>query len=313
MTKDEFKDLVREAVVKDLTDRIDEIREWERAVDEARGVSGEVENATNKIVRYIRYQVGQMSIDYSKKKYYKKQIEFGWKLFGSIVKFCVTVHYFKNNDVLANELPNIKQQYEYKPKDNTVYITVLVGGKSYLATNFDSKIAHEIRHVMQYRKEWEHDNDLLHPDEYYELRDKEKKTECEKLIASVMYLTSRFEDESYGEELYSELMGASEPLDSYIYKTNPYCAYRQLKKDIDVLERHGGTAEASDILSKFGYSFDRFLKRSKRACDKFLKRIARVYSLACERKHENNPCENYRPLTEQLEEMLNNPNRERAF
>ena len=91
--KEKIRKLVNEGEISE------DIKEWNITLEEAKGVSYEVENEVKKIVSELQIYVNNIPIDYTKNNFQIKRIETEKKVFGLDINFKITFYFFKNNDV----------------------------------------------------------------------------------------------------------------------------------------------------------------------------------------------------------------------
>lgn len=151
-----LKDQIRNIVSGSIDDVVDNLKEWKASLQEAKGISYEVEKETKNIVSYLQNYLNRSHVDYSKDKFQIKQLETKHEVFGEKVNFKITFYLFKNNDIYVQNEGNARTLYKYVPSSKTVYISVYVIGKKIVKNTFNSKIAHEIRHALQYKKTGKH-------------------------------------------------------------------------------------------------------------------------------------------------------------
>lgn len=289
-----LREKIRNLISENVDELIEDMKQWNASLEEAKGVSYEVENEVKNIVYDLQNYVNSFNIDYSKNNFQIKHLEVIHEVFGVKINFKINFYFFKNNDVYVQNEGNTTRLYKYVPSSKTVYISVYVIGKRIVKNTFNSKIAHEIRHAHQYKKTGKNNTELLHPVKYYQIVKDIQKEGFPQIIAHIKYLSSKYEQEAYSEELYNELMYSDEPPESYFRKTNPYLAYNMLKTCVKVLGTNKNNQELIEALSKWGYNYDDFLRKAHYAQQSFIKRLSRVLVQVQEDKIDTNPQFNYK-------------------
>lgn len=292
--ENKLKEKIRSLVNEGISEISEDIKEWNITLEEAKGVSYEVENEVKKIVSELQIYVNNIPIDYTKNNFQTKRIETEKKVFGLNINFKITFYFFKNNDVYVQNQEYTKALYKYIPSSQTVYISIYVIGNKIVRNTFNSKIAHEIRHTNQYKKTSKSNTDLLHPIKYYKIVQDIKENGFPSIIAHIKYLSSKYEQEAYGEELYNELMYSDEPPEVYFRETNSYMAYNALKKCIKIVQTNKDNQKLLEALTKWGYNYNDFLKKAQYSQQNFIKRLSRIIVQVQEDKIDTNPQFNYK-------------------
>ena len=291
--ENKLKEKIRRLVNEGITEISEDIKEWNITLEEAKGVSYEVENEVKKIVSELQIYVNNIPIDYTKNNFQTQRIETEKKVFGLDINFKITFYFFKNNDVYVQNQEYTKALYKYIPSSQTVYIFIYVIGNKIVRNTFNSKIAHEIRHTKQYKKTGKNNTELLHPRKYYEIVKDIQNEGFPKIVAHIKYLSSKYEQEEYGEELYNELMYSDEPPEVYFRETNSYMAYNALKKCIKIVQANKDNQKLLEALAKWGYNYNDFLKKAQYSQQNFIKRLSRIIVQVQEDKIDTNPQFNY--------------------
>lgn len=252
------------------------------AIDEAMGISAEVEKEAERFVNAIQTKLREICPCYNRAGGYMTTVDFTDRLFEDKVNIKVRAYFFRDEHTYLYNLKKsmVNYIYSYIHSSNTIYLTTVVVGSDFIPGTLHSKVAHEIRHALQYKKSKKGRNELLHTQKYYTIRNNIMEGGLKSAVANIVYLSSKYEQESYGEELYNELMYCNAPYQSYVFKTNPYMAYTMLRESIEYIEQNKNTPELLSILGKYGYQYNFFIAKAKKAKERFLKRLSRAVAQA---------------------------------
>lgn len=193
------------------------------------------------------------------------------------------IYFFRDYASLRKNYSIIKELYRYVSEKREIIITVVVVNREIVTNTFSTKLAHEIRHALQYHKTRRR---LLHSPKYYQDVYDETGEQINGLIGEIIYLSSRYEQEAYGEEMYNELMHSLEPIDYDYRNCNGWLAYQRLGKLIEILEKNKDNQGLINDITTKGYPFEKFLSCANKAKQRFLKRLARAIILAKKNKIE---------------------------
>lgn len=107
-------------------------------------------------------------------------------------------------------------------------------------------------------------------------------------IKNIIYLSSKYERETYCSELYNELKKIN-PKNYYsvIEKCNPYKAYLSFKNDVSFINDGKNKNEVKFILNLYHINYNSFLRKTKKALDLFLKKIYCAVYLFNKEQEEN--------------------------
>ena len=248
-------------------------KELNEAVNEELGISKDVENAVKSVSEIIKDYIEKYPVDYSKNDFFFEDATLPISLFGENMKLFLKIYFFKDYNSWRKNYGIIRELYQYVNGKKEIIITIVVVNRDIISNTFSTKLAHKIRHALQYNKTKKR---LLHSSKYYQNVYDKTGSQINGIVGEIIYLSSKYEQEAYGEEMYNELMYSSEPID-FVYKScNGWAAYERLKKLIKILEANRNNAYLANDISKRGYSFDKFLKKVNNAKHRFLKRLARA-------------------------------------
>lgn len=258
------------------------------AIDEAMGISAEVEKESERIVDAIQTKLRGIYPCYNRAGVYLTTVALTDRLFDDKVTIKVRAYFFRDEHCYLYNLKKsmVNYIYSYVHSSSTIYLTAVVVGGDFVPGALRPKVAHEIRHVLQYKKTKQGRNELPHTQKYYTIRNMIMEGGLKSAVANIVYLSSKYEQESYGEELYNELMYSNAPYQSYVFKTNPYMAYTMLRESIEYIEQNKNSAELLSILGKYGYQYKFFIAKAKKAKDRFLKRLSRAVAQAVSDKNK---------------------------
>ena len=268
-----------------------------KIINEERGISKEVQNIVSDVNEQLfqYYKIELLpSINYNYKLSYDVSEQFDINLFNKEYKL-LTKWFFYKNKKIYNTYKNPKDEiYVFNNKEKLIIVTIIVIGNKIVFNAFTPKLVHEIKHCYQYQKFNIKDGQLLHKDNYYNRRNIEPTNTAEECFKTIIYLSSQREQEAYGEELYSELCELK-PLNYYdvINKCNSYLAYKYLEKAITFFIENKESNDVQNILNRFNYKFDNFIKKAKKNSSLFLKRLGRAISLYEEEKYKLNEIYDY--------------------
>lgn len=267
---------------------VSEERALNEVIDEAMGISAEVEKESERIVDIIQTKLRGISPCYNRAGGYLTTVNFTDRLFDDKVTIKVRAYFFRDEHCYLYNLKKsmVNYIYSYVHSSSTIYLTTVVVGGDFIPGTLPSKVAHEIRHALQYKKSKKGRNELLHTQKYYTIRNNIMEGGLKSAVANIVYLSSRYEQESYGEELYNELMYCNAPYQTYVFKTNPYMAYTMLRESIEYTEQNKDNPELMNILKKYGYQYSFFIAKAKKAKDRFLKRLSRAVAQAVSDKNK---------------------------
>lgn len=265
---------------------------WESALMEERGISREVEREVHGVVRSIGEYVKTVPVDYSGEGFFHRDERMETTVFGEDVKFEIKFYFFRDYRTYLRYQSHIRYIYQYIRQRNTVMMTVVVINRDIITNTFNGKIAHEIRHALQYVKI--NKGKINKPSCYRAvevLRGKPLLSNFDKNgkqvapidydveVANIIYLSSKYEQEAYGQEMYNSIMYSSElPFLAYRHN-NAYYAYQRLKESVKVVKEGGGNGLAA-ALERYGLSQERIVRKGENAVRKFFKRLIRAYSQA---------------------------------
>ena len=260
--------------------------ELNEAIDEALGVSQEVENATNEVKTYLEDYI--KTIPYSERYKYEgmniKTLDITRRIFNQDVNFKISIFFFQDWSTLRKNRNLNINQYSYVNRTKTLYLSIVVVGDEIILSTFSPKIAHELRHALQYEKTSKpslvslryyqltadmdtslEDDDV--PDENYNFRGR---------IPFLLYLCSQYEQESYAEEMYNELM-FSEDISDYAYKkTNPWTIYDNGRRILNRVKRNMSTPRVLQVIKGLGYDPHTFVEAREKDLRNFLKKLGRA-------------------------------------
>lgn len=269
-----MKITIKEFIKRELPTLIDDVIELNQAIEEAKGISSEVEEVVKELNDFFQEEIDNTPKNYLKNDFWEKNFSYTAEVFGKDVNFNVKVYYFKNINSYNNNRDKTNYLYKYVPSSNTVYISIYVIGDKIIKNTFNSKLAHEIKHYHQYIKTG---YNQLHSTKYYDiLKNIDSKNPYERTISNIVYLSSDYEQQAYTEELYNELMYSEAPYSSIIYSTNTYKAYESLKKSIAQAEKYSTDSNFINALKQYGYNFDDFIRKANFAKRNFIKKIGRT-------------------------------------
>lgn len=259
-------------------------------INETKGVSKEVEAETNSLEDslYDHFKNNILTkINYNEKEIYVFTDEFETELFNNTITLSIKWILFKDTFTYKCHKNDYEYNYGYNNKNKILYLTVIVIGNNIINTTFSTKLAHEIRHSFQYEKFNIENDGLLHKNSYYTKRNIIPNNEAEEHFKIIIYLSSQREQEAYGEELYNELYKLK-PLDylDVLKNCNSYLAYKSFEKAISYFEENQENKDVKNILKKYNYNFQNFIKKAKKNCYNFLCRLGRAISLYNDEKFE---------------------------
>lgn len=257
-------------------------------INEERGISKEVQNEANEIYSEIDEFISNINFDYSNNKFFTLNYEFDISIFNEVIKTKIILRCFYNYNIYLQLHKKIEDYYYYNNKTKTLCLSIHIIGNKPLHFTFPTKLAHEIRHNLQYKKT---NYEYLHPTSYYANLAKLKNNEpFNKDIQNIIYLSSKYEQQSYGDELYSELKFLSP--DSYldvINKCNSYLAYKTFINSINNIENNKDNKLLIDKINSFGFNdINDFINKAKYSARQFLKRLGKAISLYMDERQDSN-------------------------
>ena len=173
---------------------------------------------------------------------------------------------------------HISYSYKFVNETKTLYITVITINRNIVINTFTPKLAHEIRHALQYKKTG---RKYLHNYQYYDATLKLfDKNPIIKAVSNIIYLSSRYEQESYAEEMYNELLFNNKDISSLYKETNSWKAYEAMKKCLELVIKNKNHQEVKNEIEKRGYTIEKFLQIAEKSCRRFLKYLSRAIVMA---------------------------------
>ena len=252
-------------------------RELDEAINEELGISQEVEDAVTNVSKVVNDYVNDYLINYRKNDFFFDDVTLPISLFGENMRLLLKMYFFRDYTSLRKNHNIIRELYQYINGKKEIIITIVIVNRSIVSNTFSTKLAHEIRHALQYNKTRRR---LLHSPQYYQNVYDENGKQINGIIGEIIYLSSRFEQEAYGEEMYNELMYSSEPIDFAYKNCNGWAAYKRLGQLLRIVEDNRENPNLVNDITKRGCTFDRFIEKSNKAKHRFLKRLARAIILA---------------------------------
>lgn len=274
---------------------------WEDALREERGVSMEVEQEISSVMKAINDYVKTVPVDYSGEGFYPDKGDMDITIFGESVRFEIMFYFFRDYRAYLRHQSHIRYIYQYIRQRNTVMMTVVVINRDIVTNTFNGKIAHEVRHALQYSKI---NKKKINKPAYYKAADflkgkslpsnsdengkQVRPIDYNIEVANIIYLSSKYEQEAYGQEMYNSIMYSDEiPFLAYRHN-NAYYAYQRLKESVRVVREGEGESSLAAALGRYGLTQERIVRKGENAMRKFFKRLIRAYSQAENDKIEYN-------------------------
>lgn len=190
-----------------------------------------------------------------------------------------------------------KSAYGYNGSENKLYLNIIVINGFVAINTFSTKIAHELKHLYQSIKT---NRSKLNNNIYYLItknrfidEEGKEKNIIEKdididvfsKVKNVVYLSSKYEGEAYVSELYNELCELN-PKNYYevLGSCNSYKAYINFVNDVSFIQDGNNVNEINYILSFYGLSYERFVKKAVLALDVFKRKIWKAVSFYIDNK-----------------------------
>lgn len=252
---------------------ITENAELNDSINEALGISNEVEKEVEKIGDIIIKYVKNLPISYRYNDFYPQTKDIKSVLFGEEMIFKLQMYFFKDIETYFRNKDIIQYFFQYSNDTKTVFITIVVINKDVVFNSLTTKLAHEIRHTLQYNKT---KRKLLHSKSYYQnvYDSTGKKTNGD--ISEIIYLCSPYEQEAYGQELYNELLYYALPFKLQYKKCNGWQAYERLVKLINWVKNNPKDPKIINDITKRGYTVEEFLVKAENGRKKFIRRLGRA-------------------------------------
>lgn len=248
-------------------------------LNEERGISSEVQEFANGIFKEIQYEIENIDVDYDKSPYLANYYEFDVEFDEKPFVLGLYVHFFKDLETYNKFKFNVEYRYKYINNAKKLLLTVEVIGHNVIYTTSMTKLVHELMHKLQYDKT---NKTLLHKEKYYRnINDISSNNDSiDNAIKTIIYLSSPYEQASYANELYSELMFRNNPrYEEVINSCNSYLAFKSLENSVKIIEQHRIDDNFIIKLSNYGYSADNFIKQAKISLKKFANKIGKAISL----------------------------------
>ena len=260
--------------------------ELNEAIDEALGISHEVEDATKGVKDYVESYI--KTIPYSERYKYEGMnvisLDISRKLFGQEINFKISIFFFQDWSILRKNRNLNMNQFSYVDRTKTIYLSIVVVGDEILLNTFSTKIAHELRHALQYRKTLK--PSLVSMNYYKRIEDMDTNVEDDTVsdenynfrgkIPFLIYLSSQYEQESYAEEMYNELIFSKDIVDSSYKETNPWRIYENGRKILNRVKRNMSNPRVLQAIKGLGYDPNTFIKAREKDLSNFLKKLGRA-------------------------------------
>lgn len=274
MNLNEFRNLVREIVLE--------------MVDEAKGVSSEVEEEARAFTRDLMEIIDEMKYDYNTNPHGRNVEYLDCNLFGLDITIKLIVHFCENEKIFHEQCKGRVGEYRYDNGKRLLTITVYKVGDTVVNNTMETKLSHEFRHVQQYAMYKKPKGSYLLNPSYYGAVNEIGKGYLETAVGNAIYLSTRFESEAYGEELYNELMISDKPLEQAFKESNSYQAYQSLINSLRIIVANKDKQNLHDVIKKHGHQYNHIIRKGKNTCGLFRKRLIRAYTQAVEDKKKEN-------------------------
>lgn len=281
MKLNEFREVVRK-IVKEEIQHISK----QKYVNETKGISPEVEELAHDFARDILEIVREKEYDYNQRFYRTSEIYDCCDVFGIDIALELNICFCRNWIVYNEECKGRAGEYKYDNKNRIVVITVYVVGDRIIANSLETKLAHEFRHIQQYAMYHKDKGDYLMKSSYYKATSQIGQGGLRDAVSNVIYLSSRFENEAYGQELYNELMNSNKPIEQVFKESNSYKAYESLVNDLKIMIANKNNRELHNILKEHGHQYDHVVRKGKNTCGRFHKRLIKAYAQAVEDRNK---------------------------
>lgn len=280
MRIDEFKPIAREVIMEVIQQLSEE------NLNEVCGISEDVEEATLYLMDDIRERLERNKHKYTGQKP-NEGISFGCEIFGMEITVSVVVRFCKNWEEYHAKYNIGKAENGFYNKDRILLLTVYIVGNDIVYGPLKSIIAHEIRHIEQHVINNIPQDSRIHKESYYKVRNGLKsKNIYERTFAQLMYLSSKFEQEGYIEQMYNEILNSKTPSQESFKRCGAYKAYEDMKYYLNLAYSYREDKEFRNLLTTHGYEYRRFMGYARRACGTFHKRLCKAFSQAIHDKNK---------------------------
>lgn len=257
---------------------IDDSDELNEAITEEMGISREVEDTVDRVSDNIEEYIKTVPLSFSSTHMLARKYATVESIFGNEININTMIYFFDSMSSYLKLRRNISYSYKFTNESKTLYITVVAINRNVIVNTLTPKLAHEIRHALQYKKT---NRKYLNNQQYYDatrsLFDKDTVVEA---VSDIIYLSSRYEQESYAEEMYNELLFSDRDITSSYKNTNSWMAYESMKKNIRLIMENKKQQSIRKEIEKRGYSVDRFLQIAEKSRRRFLKYLSRAVIMA---------------------------------
>ena len=276
------------------------INEYKNFLFEERGISSEVQDESKHLSNLICDVIETFDVKYDENGVSELTEEYDYNVFNNDIILNVKYIFFIDRDSYLKNYKFIDSKYGYYNNDNKLYITVIIINGFVVVNTLITKIAHELKHVYQYIKT---KRNRLNKSIYYNIISNRFIDNIGNIksindvdginidlfnkIKNIVYLSSKYEHESYSSELYNELCILN-PLHYYevLDKTNSYKAYISFKNDLTNIQTCDKN-EVVFILNLYNLNYESFIKKSINNLNNFKHKLFRAISLYIDTKNEN--------------------------
>lgn len=200
-------------------------------------------------------------------------------------------HYFSFSDGQTKKdyITKIPMRTSYNKKMNTLSVVVLAINGIIDNHTLEDSVAHELTHNFQsVLKGGELLNDNTKANYQTANRNFASNSENVRIIASVLYLTYKFEQDAFLNGAYAYILSEYEKnydiTDAY-EKTEAYNSLQSLRYYLDVMHdalsnNHVGNVTKDHCKSEYNMSFEKILAIGEKAYSRYSRKLARMYAQA---------------------------------